>query len=159
MISLYNLKSNNKLGSSEISESNVLSYRRRSKLVSYNSYNNDNGNSKKSKDVKNVKNVKDINTIDTLKNSYNALYDLKNILTDYIKICKDENRYFTLTEQYYLKALINKIKTEILSVYHIFIKNVNLKKLNREEKKMIKNIDNLNQVLYFLYDDTDRLCK
>lgn len=138
MISLYNSRSENKkLGSSEISESNILNYKRRSRLVSYDS----------SKDIKKVK------TIDTLKNCYNALYDLKNTLSDSILNAKDENRLLTLTEQYYLQSNINKTNTEILSVYHIFIKNVNLKDLTREEKKIIKNIDNINQVLHLLYND------
>lgn len=138
MISLYNYRSENKkLGSSEISESNILNYKRRSKLVSYYS----------SKDTKKVK------TIYTLKNCYNALYDLKNILTDTLMKAKDENRLLNLTEQYYLQSNINKTNTEILSVYHIFIKNVNLKDLTREEKKIVKNIDNINQVLHLLYND------
>lgn len=141
MISVYSLSNNNnkKLGSSDISQSNILNYKRRSKLVSYNSYNN-----------------KDIKTIDTLKNCYNALYDLKNVLVDHIKNVVEEKRNLSLTEQYYCTALINKTQTEIMSVYYIFIKKINLKDLKRDEKKLIKNIDNLTQVLYLLYEDLEK---
>lgn len=139
MITLYTCRSENKkLGSSEITDSNILNYKRRSRLVLYDS----------SKDVK---------TIDTLKNCYNALYDLKNILTDHLENAKDDNRLLTLTEQYYLQSVINKTNTEILSVYHIFIKNVKLKDLSREAKKIIKNIDNITQVLSLLYNDYDNM--
>lgn len=139
MISLYSYKSQNKkLGSSDICESNILNYKRRSRLVSYDS----------SKDVK---------TIDTLKNCYDALYDLKNILSDYVKNAKDDKRLLTITEEYYLQSIINKTNTEILSVYYIFIKNVKLKDLSREAKKIIKNIDNITQVLSLLYNDYDNM--
>lgn len=139
MISVYSLSNNNnnkKLGSSDISQSNILNYKRRSKLITYNN--------------------KEIKTIDTLKNCYNVLYDLKNVLADHIKNAREENRKLTITEQYYCTALINKTQTEILSVYYIFVKNINLKDLKRDEKKFIKNIDNLTQVLYLLYGDLEK---
>lgn len=136
MIGIYcPQKESKKIGSSEISQSNILNYKRRSKLVSY--------------EIQNKK----IKTIETLKNCYNLLFDLKNTLSDHIQLAKEEKRKLTLTEQYYCQSLINKTQTEILSTYHIYSKNVNLKSLNKQEKKLIKDINNITQILYIIYDD------
>ncbi len=121
--------------SSDVSTSNILNYKRRSKLVSYSC-------------------DKKINSLDTLKNCYNVMFDLKNILSDYIDTVKTDKRLFTRTEEYYIDSVIKKSKEEILTVYNIYSKNIkNTKLLTREEKKMIKSIDNLTEVLSFLYED------
>lgn len=137
-LSLYIKENKNKNSyiSSDISHSNILNYKRRSKLVTYNSSD------------------KSINSLYTLKNCYNVIFDLKNILSDYIDTVKTEKRLFTKTEEYYIDSVIKKSKEEILTVYNIYSKNVkNIKLLSREEKNMIKSIDNLSRILSFLYDD------
>ncbi len=137
-LSLYIKESKNKNAyiSSDISQSNILNYKRRSKLVSYNSSD------------------KSINSLVTLKNCYNVMFDLKNILSDYIDTVKNEKRFFTKTEEYYIDSIIKKSKEEVLTVYNIYSKNIkNIKALSREEKKTLKSIDDVTEVLSFLYED------
>jgi hypothetical protein len=140
-LSIYNYKTKENKLSAEISTSNILNYKRRSKLVTYN------------------KNT--LNTLSTLKNCYIALFDLKMILSDYINLVKKESRFFTKSECDYIENVFLKTKTEILSAYNIFIKNIESKnikknKFNKEEKKIINNIDEISQVLCILYNDTKK---
>jgi len=141
-LSLYSKTSTgSKIISSEISQSNILNYKRRSRLISGNYCHNTN------------KTV--INSIDTLKNFYNTLFDFKNIISDNIQMAKKENRLFTKKEEVYLKSLIDKTKCEIVSAYNIYCKNVDIKRLNRDEKKLVKKIDDIGSVLYLLYQDAE----
>lgn len=129
---------------SEISSSNILNYKRRSKLISYN---------EKTSYISH----KTINKVDTLKNCYNTLFDLKNIISDYILIAQSENRKFTKGESCYLNQLVEKSKSEILSAYNIYNKEsrniLSCLKDKRSENKIIKNINNITDVLYLLYND------
>jgi hypothetical protein len=128
--------------SSEISISNILNYKRRSKLVSYNNTS--------------------VNKIDTLKNCYYTLFDLKNTLSDHIVMARKENRNFTKGESSYLNQLIEKSKTEILSAYNIYKNKTgecygsatkSTLKDKRTENKITKDINNITDVLYLLYND------
>jgi len=136
---------------SEISTSNILNYKRRSKLVSYNTSNN-------TINTHNYNNNnKSVNKIDTLKNCYNTLFDLKNNLYDHITMVSKENRKFTKGESLFLNKLIEMSKTEILSAYNICKKSKSdikcLPKDKRTENKIIKDINNITDILYLLYNE------
>lgn len=137
----YNDKNDKKI-SCEINQSNILDYKRRSKIVSSHYC----INSKKTF----------VNSIETLKNFYNTLFDFKNILTDYIDIAKTQKRSFNSSEENYLRSLISNTKTELLSAYYIYCKNCKSTKLKKEEKKLMKNIDDIGVVLSLLYKDIDQ---
>jgi hypothetical protein len=134
----YNEKIDKKF-SSEISQSNILDYKRRSKIVSSHYC------------INTKKTI--VNSIETLKNFYNTLFDFKNILTDYIDIAKTQKRFFNSNEENYLRSLITSTKTELHSAYYIYCKKNT--KLKREEKKLMKNIDDIGLVLVLLYKDID----
>lgn len=68
---------------------------------------------------------------------------------------KKECRLYTKKEEIYLKSLIDKTKCEIISAYNIYIKKVDIKKINKDEKKLIKKIDDIASVLYLLYNDIE----
>ena len=143
-LSLYSKTfSEKKTISCEINESNILNYKRRSNLISGSYCQN--------------KNKTIINSNDTLKNFYNTLFDFKNILSDNINMVKKDNRFFTKKEEIYIRSLIEKIKCEIITAYNIYTKNIDIKKLNRDDKKLVKKIDDIGTVLYLLYRDVE-LC-
>ena len=131
--------------SSDISESNILNYKRRSRLVS----------SSYCRDTNKII----VKSIDTLKNFYNALFDFKNILSDNIKIVTKDERFFTKKEENYIRSLIETTKCEILSAYNIYCKNIDITKIKTDEKKIIKRIDDITRVLYLLYEDIEKYYK
>jgi len=143
-LSLYSKTSNtkSKIISCEISDSNILNYKRRSNLISSRYCSNTN------------KTI--VNTIDSLKNFYNSLFDFKNILSDNIQMVKKDKRLFTKKEESYIRLLIDKIKCEIVSAYNIYCRNIDITRINKDEKKLVKKIDDIGSVLYLLYKDSER---
>ncbi len=136
-----------KIISSEISESNILNYKRRSKLVS-------------KQYCQNTYKII-LNTTETLKNCYNALYDLKNIITDYINTARKERRLFTISEKHNLDKIIDQSKSQITSAYvsynnYIDKENTQSKKIqSRIEKKISKDIINITNVIFLLINDLE----
>jgi hypothetical protein len=122
---------NNQTISSEISSSNILSYKRRSNLF--------------------VKN----DSSQTLENCHKALLNLKKMISKYIKVCKSENRNLLKKETSYLDSLIQKINTEILTVYHLYLKNN--KDINQNDKKIVKKIEKVANDLNILYINMENL--
>lgn len=148
-LDLY-LKTDKKV-SSEITQSNILNYKRRSKLISKTNY-YDNS-------THNTKTI--INTLHTLQNCYNALYDIKNILSDYLKnerqrINTNINYSNNNTE---INSFVQKYKIEVISAFNILNKYNKNKKNNREENKLLKNINNIVQIIQLIYNDILRIDK
>jgi hypothetical protein len=136
--------SNNKQISSEISEKNILNYKRRSKLVSKTYCHETN---------KNIMTFK--NEIDTLKNCYNFMYDLKNTLSDYISFVRE--RKFTKAETEKLIKILELSKSEIISSYNVYEKCIKKSKYTfkekREKNKMIRMINDVSNVVVILSND------
>jgi hypothetical protein len=127
----------NKQFSSEITTDNILNYKRRSNLVS--------------KIYNYETNKTTINSTQTLKNCYDALYDMKNVISDYISTRRKNLSLYNIE----INKIIEKYKTEILSAFNI-LNNYNNNKnkvKNKEENKILKNITNILQVLQLLYLD------
>jgi len=142
MLTVWNSKSYkmDKMISSEIDEKNILSYKRRSKLI------NKTYSYEKNKVYMSVE-----NEIKTLKNCYDFLYDLKNTLSDYISMVKEKKRKFTEIESFKLVKILQLSESEILSTYHSYnsYKEKEDMKYTLKQKKDISQITKkINDVIF-----------
>ena len=151
-LSLYKYVKPNKEISSEISTNNILNYKRRSTIVSKQYYYETN------------KTV--INTLQTLQNCYNSIYEMKNILSDYLVYLRNIKKNIISQKEVkdfkmMFSNLIEKYKIEILSAFNIIDnkhkknnKNILQSTLeNKKEVKIVKNINNIIQIIQLLYND------
>jgi hypothetical protein len=144
MITVWN--NGNQSNLSEVSTSNILNYKRRSKLVCK-TYSHDIN--------RNFMTFK--NEIDTLKNCYNFMYDLKNTLEDYISLVRNENRGFDKGETNKLLKILELSKSEIISASNLYKKYKNSVKYTIKEKrdvnKLIKMINDVSNVVVILAEE------
>lgn len=140
-LSLYPYNSYKRF-TSEISQNNILNYKRRSNLVS--------------KTYCYETNERSINKVETLQNCYNTIYDMKIFLTDYVSYLKNNKNRLSSSQKEDIKNIIEKTKVQFLSAFNIYIlskKKEKNKQKNKDENTLLKNISNIIEVTHLLYKD------